>query len=162
VLSQLNGYRMLRSRFLGIGACVSLGALVVAGCGGEKSETPAATAPAPTVAKPEAPAVVEEVWTTTLPEDFPQDLPQYPGANVVKANSVPGSDIKVAFSTTDDVGKVAAYFNDSLAAQGWTTQRVDGQDGTLVFAEKGERSATYAVASAEGKTTIDLLVVEMQ
>ena len=80
----------------------------------------------------------------------------------MKANSTPGSGIKAAFSTTDDVGKVAAFFNDSLAAQGWTTQRVDGPDGTLVFADKGARSATVGVATAEGKTTIDLLVIEMR
>jgi len=154
--------RSLRSRILGIGASVSIGAFAWLGCGGEKSETPSATAPAPTAEKPAAPAVVEEVWSATLPEDFPQDVPRYPAAEVMKSISTPDSGLKVSFSTTDDPGKVAAFFSDSLAAQGWSTQRVDGADGILVFAEKGARSATVGVAAAEDKTTIDLLVVEMR
>jgi hypothetical protein len=153
---------MLRTSVLGIGVSVSIGAFALLGCGGEKSETPSATPPAPTAEKPAAPAVVDDLWTTTLPEDFPQDVPRYPAAEVVKANSTPGTGLKVTFSTTDDPGKVAAFFSDSLAAQGWSTQRVDGPEGTLVFADKGARSATVGVATADGKTQIELLVIEMR
>ena len=36
---------------------------------------------------------------------------------------------------------MASFYSDSLAAQGWSTQRVDGADGIMVFADKGARSA---------------------
>ena len=89
-------------------------------------------------------------------------MPRYPGADVVKAAldaRAPAS--SAAFTTGDDIGKVASYFADTLAAQGWSTQRIDGPDGIMVFADKGARSATVVIASAEDKTTIDLLVIEM-
>jgi len=150
VVSRLRRSRMLRSSVLGIGASVSIGTFALLGCGGEKSETPS------------APVVVEEIWTTALPEGFPQDVPQYPAAEVVKANSTLGSGLKATFSTSDDVGKVASFFNDAFAAQGWSTERADRADGTLVFADKDERSATVGISSAEGKTQIELLVIEMR
>jgi hypothetical protein len=153
--------RQLRNGFLGVGAWVSIGVLVALGCGGEKSETPAA-APGATAAQPAAPAAVADLWSTTLPADFPADVPTYPSSEVVKAISSPAEGVKVSWSTPDDVAKVASFFNDSLAAQGWSTQRVDGPDGTLVFGDKGARSATFGIAPGKGNTQIDLLLVEMR
>ena len=106
--------------------------------------------------------IIEDVWLTELPENFPDDIPRYPGAEVVKARPASEEGLSVGFSTTDDPAKVAAYFADQFAAQGWATNRVDAPEGIMVFADKGDRSATYGVASAEGKTQIDLLVVKMR
>jgi len=158
--------RVGRLRQLGIS--VALGSCLALGCGGEeKSETPddaataesrsAAPAPAP-VARP----LVEDIWLTELPADFPEDVPRYPGAEVVKARPSSEAGFVAGFTTTDDPAKVASYFADALAAQGWSTNRVDAPEGIVVFADKGERSATYGVGTAEGKTQIDILVVEMR
>ena len=150
-----------------LGISVALGSCLALGCGGEKSETPGAAAtpetPTPSAAAPVQPkAVFEDVWVTELPGNFPEDVPRYPGAEVVKARPTSEAGISVAFSTADDPAKVASYFADQFAAQGWATNRVDAPEGIMVFADKGDRSATYGVASAEGKTQIDLLVVEMR
>ena len=148
--------------FLALGSCLALA------CGGdEKSETPGAAATpespaAPTPENPEKIEIIQDVWLTELPENFPEDIPRYPGAEVVKARPASESGISVGFSATDDPAKVAAYFADQFAAQGWATNRVDAPEGIMVFADKGDRSATYGVASADGKTQIDLLVVEMR
>ena len=89
-------------------------------------------------------------------------MPRYPGAEVVKSRPASEAGWSVAFSTSDDPAKVAAYFADAFAAQGWSTQRVDAPEGIMVFADKGDRSATYGVGTVEGKTRIDLLVIEMR
>jgi len=154
----------LRGRVLAIGSLVTLGALVALGCGGEKQEAPPAPAPAPdvTAEQPTEPKAADQVWLNSLPEDFPADVPRYPSADVVKALSTPESGLKATFSTSDEPGKVAAYFNDNLAAQGWSTQRVDAADGILVLGDKGGRSATVGISAGEGKTKIELFVVEMR
>jgi hypothetical protein len=152
-----------------LGISVALGSFLALACGGEeKSETPGAAAttseaPAPGApVQPEKVEIIQDVWLTTLPENFPEDIPRYPGAEVVKARPASEDGISVGFSTSDDPAKVAAYFADQFAAQGWATNRVDAPEGIMVFADKGDRSATYGVASADGKTQIDLLVVKMR
>lgn len=158
----------MAGRLRRLGISVALGSCVALACGGEeKSETPGAAATpespsAPTPASPEKVEIIQDVWLTELPENFPEDIPRYPGAEVVKARPASESGISVGFSTTDDPAKVATYFADQFAAQGWATNRVDAPEGIMVFADKGDRSATYGVASAEGKTQIDLLVVKMR
>ncbi len=155
--------RSLRSGFLGIGAWVSIGALVALGCGGEKKEAPAAApAPGATAGQPAVPAAIADAWSSTLPADFPSDVPIYPASTVVKSKETPENGVKVGWTTADDPAKVASFYSDSLAAQGWSTQRVDGGDGILVFADKGPRSLTFGIGSAEGKTQIDLLLVQMR
>jgi hypothetical protein len=153
-----------------LGISVALGSCLALGCGGE-SETPPPPAPAPaaTGANPAAApsaaaapqAVFEDVWVTELPGNFPEDVPLYPGAEVVKARPTSEAGISVGWSTGDDMVKVASYYADQLAAKGWATNRVDAPEGIVVFADKGKRSATLGVTPAEGKTAIDLLVVEM-
>jgi hypothetical protein len=139
----------------------SLGALVALGCGGEQTEPAPAEIPAAPSEAPAPPVAVEEVWSTTLPENFPQDVPQYPAAEVVKARMVEESGVSAGWSTADAPDKVASFYSDSFAAQGWSTQRIDGPDGILIFADKEKRSASIGVTTSEGKTQIDLLLVEM-
>jgi hypothetical protein len=147
----------------GFGIAASLGALVALGCGGEKTESPAPeTTPAAPAEQSAAKPGQGELWSSTLPDNFPEDIPRYPGASVVKSHSTPESGMKVTFTTPDDPGKVAAYYNDNFVAQGWSAQRVDAPDGTLVLADKGTRSATAGIMAGEGGTNIDLLVVEMR
>jgi hypothetical protein len=154
---------------------VSIGALVALGCGGERSATPAAApgaapaappgetasaAPGATAGQPAAPAAIADVWSSTLPEDFPPDVPIYPPSQLVRSQEIPDTGVKVGWTTTDDVDKVASFYSDSLAAKGWATRRVNGDDGSLVFADKGARSLTFVIGSGPGTTTIDLLLVQ--
>ena len=149
-----------------LGISIALGTFLALGCGGEQSETPsaggAAASATAAAGKPAAPPAAAIEWSTNLPENFPQDVPRYPGANVLKARRAGDAGWVVYFGTADEPGKVAAYFADSFAAQGWSTQRVDAPEGTTMFADKGNRSVTYGVGTVGGKTQIDLLVDEMR
>jgi hypothetical protein len=141
---------------------VSAGAWLALGCGSEKSETKPGAAPAAPAAQQPAPsAAVEQAWQTALPESFPQDVPRYPGSEVVRARTTEDSAVIADFATADEAGKVVTYYADAFAAQGWATQRVDGPDGVLLFADKDQRSAALSVTSAEGKTKVNLLLSEM-
>jgi len=155
------------SRLRQLGISIALGSCLALGCGGEKSETPdaAATAGSPPTAAagtPKAAPLVEDVWLKEMPKNFPEDIPLYPGATLVRARPPSDAGFSMGFSTPDEPAKVASYFADAFAAQGWSTNRVDAPEGIMVFADKGDRSATYGVGTAEGKTQIDLLVVEMR
>jgi hypothetical protein len=140
-------------------------------CGGEQTEpaapaaeqapgqAPAAAPQAP--AAPAQPAAVDEVWSATLPESYPEDVPQYPGAEVARAKLAPDGALTVRWTSADTPDKVGTYFSDAFAGQGWSTQKIDASDGVLVFADKGSRSASVALSSVEGKTQIDLWIMEM-
>lgn len=146
---------MSRSRLglVGIVASLLVGALLALGCGSRKSEE------ASTAAGETNPG--EEGWSATLPADFPPDLPIYPGATVSKATEVPGENLKAGWTTPDEPKKVASYYTDAFTGQGWSTQRVDRDDGILVLADKPSRTATIGIGTRHGKTTIDLLAVEL-
>ena len=64
------------------------------------------------------------------------------------------------FSTPDDPAKVYANLADAFAAQGWSTERADSSDGIMLYANKGNRSATYGLSTAKGKTVVSLILVE--
>jgi hypothetical protein len=152
-----------RSRvgLVGIVASLSVGALLALGCGSKKSEKASPAGPAAGETNPAAPKPPEEEWSATLPADFPTDLPIYPGATVSKAIEVPGKNLKAGWTTADEPNKVASYYTDAFTGQGWSTQRLDRDNGTLVFADKPARSAMIGIGTSNGKTTIDLLAVEM-
>ena len=154
---------MSRSRVgvVGIVASLSVGALLALGCGSKKSEKASPASPAAGETNPAPPKIPEEVWSATLPADFPTDLPIYPGATVSKATEVPGKNLKAGWTTADEPNKVASYYTDAFTGQAWSTQRVDRNDEILVFADKGSRSAMIGIGTSKGKTTIDLLAVEM-
>ena len=170
-----------------IGISVALGSCVALGCGGEKSEEPAgakseekaqAQPEEPAAARPDeapaeaaAPSAVEPPTTlpdfdtlpsVELPEEFPEDVPLYPGARAVKATPDPeGTSGWVAqFSAADDPEKIYADLSNTFGALGWSTNRVDAEDGILLYANQGDRSVTYLLGTADGKTVISLIIVE--
>ena len=146
-----------------IGISVALGSCLALACGREESEEPAAGAAAPsTVEMPETLPDFDALPTVELPGNFPDDVPRYPGARVVKATPDPESESNwvAQFSAPDDPAKVYANLAGTFAAQGWSTERVDAPDGIWLRANKGDRSATYALSAVKGKTVIALIIVE--
>ena len=143
----------------------------LAACGGE-SETPtapdakapgaAATPPSaakvpvlPSESPPPAPS-----WTGKLPPDFPADIPQFPGAKVVGSRASHDQGLAATFSTEAAVDEVVSFYSDAFAAQGWSTDIRTLGDGTAVFADKENRTATAMVTSAEGTTHVNVLVIQ--
>jgi len=158
-------------------------ALAALGCGSEESATPPAApeAPAPAPAAPAAPpatapeaqappaavpapAVVEEVpeWTGELPNDYPEDVPHYPGAKVTLARGNAEIGIAVTFDSPDDREEVAKFYADGLAAFGWQVQLDDIPEGRMIVAQKEDRQASAIVYAGGQGTLVNLIVVPME
>jgi len=156
-----------------VGIAVALGAWLALGCGSDEAEQPAAA--------PQSPVAVidpgaadsgrsdsqglpdfDSLPTIELPANFPIDVPLYPGARAVKANPDQWSPTSwvAQFSTPDEPAKVSVALVDALAAQGWTTESVTASDGIMVYANKDQRAATYALSTAKGKTVMTLVLID--
>lgn len=159
-----------------VGISIALGSCLALGCGseesekpaGEKSEEPAAGAAAPipvvnlAMVDPTGLPDFDTLPTIELPGNFPEDVPRYPGARTVNATADASSpnDWVAQFSTPDDPAKVNANLVDAFAAQGWSTESMDTSDGIMLYANKGNRFATYALSTAKGTTVVSLILVE--
>jgi hypothetical protein len=97
--------------------------------------------------------------TDTLPADFPEDVPQYPGAEVQSARTRAGEGMSVSLTSADDVDKVASYYADTFAARGWATDIRRTPKGQAIFADKGNRTASTLVRSEGGSTRVEVIVV---
>jgi len=144
-----------------------LGALalgVVLACGGDSQEAaPAAKSGAPAATPTTKPRVTTPpVFMTELPADFPTDVPMYPGAEVTQARVSADKGLSVSLSTPDDAGKVASFYADSFAAQGWSTDIKPAPDGKAIFADKTERRVAAMVRRTDDGTQIELILVRMQ
>ena len=144
---------------------LSLSCLVVVGllaCGAE-SEAPEQPAEKPAVADPTAlePAVAppRAFQRAVLPEQFPKDLPQYPGATLGDARIGPGGGMFAQYNSPDSMEKVAAFYHSSLESEGWG---IETERRGLIFASKGSRTLTLHL-SDEGDDTwfeISLLPID--
>lgn len=156
--------------FRQIGISIALGSCLALGCGREESEQPAgekseqppagAAAPAPVVDSQESQDWFDAQPTVELPGNFPEDVPRYPGARAVKATPDPEGNWVAQFSTPDDPAKIYANLSDALAAQGWSTEKSEAPDAIMLYANKGNRSLTYALESGKGGTMVSLIILE--
>ncbi len=104
-------------------------------------------------------------WSTSdkLPNDFPADVPVYPGSTV-QGSLAAGQDTSseghyVGLQTADSVDDVAKWYKGEIAKQGWKIQADATVNGTSVLsAEKSGRIATVTIATESGKTIIALVV----
>ncbi len=136
-----------------------LGVLVIAGvlaaCGA--SEDPAESSASGGVG-----SARRADWKTTLPDDFPPDIPIYPGAELSKVRSHFGvsGGLTAVFTTSDAPDKVASEYADFLAAEGWVTERTKMGEGEMIFADKEGRTMTVTTANRNGRTELELLLLQ--
>jgi hypothetical protein len=145
---------------------VILSGLMFAGCGGSATKTENA-APAP--AKPAAPTTPTNVSTPagnvatgSLPADFPKDIPIYTGAGITSASTTGGT-VGAVLTTSDDPAKVASFYKDELAKNGWSKpQAVDMAGTSSISATKEKRRIGVGITkSQDGKTNISIGVTQM-
>lgn len=93
-----------------------------------------------------------------LPADFPGDVAIYPGMQIVSAATMPVGQM-LQGHTADDRNRVASFYTDAMAAQGWT-------DGTPADAQspvmqslrftKDKRAATINLIPAGAGTSVQI------
>ena len=99
-----------------------------------------------------------------LPEDFPKDVPVYPGAKIVSAVSAGRTDTSghmATFQSSDAPEKVAAFYKSKFST--WQVKMEMSSGGgkvLLLQSADGKRSITVVANPANGETTVTLTVQE--
>ncbi len=137
--------------------------VLMTGCGDEKT-SPAAPAPPSSTASPAAPpatgAATAPTGAASGASGLPEDLPHWPGAEVVASGGDAAEGMIVSLrarnATPDDV---FAHHREGLLANGWTLEgEIKSEDGSMLVAAKGPRRATLMFAPDEGSVEISVTV----
>lgn len=104
-----------------------------------------------------------DVGSGKLPDNFPSDFPQYPGAKVQSA--VSGNDTQkdqngmwVTFTTNDSVDKVAIFYKNELASKGWTTTGTYSAGGATTYTVQKDTQEGSVVISSSGSNGTAIVV----
>jgi hypothetical protein len=93
-----------------------------------------------------------------LPDDFPKDVPVYPGATV-KASYAAGKVLMVHLQTKDSIADSGKFYQEQLKNNGWEIGTTLNQaDTSMVTAKKAGRQCN-AVCAKEGAGTLIQLQV---
>jgi hypothetical protein len=93
-----------------------------------------------------------------LPDGFPADVPQYPGASLTWANS-DESGFLISGRTADEPDAVTEYFRREFESQGWLAEASRQPVASTVLAVKGTREATVIISSEGDMTNIDVILL---
>jgi hypothetical protein len=95
----------------------------------------------------------------SLPANFPQDTPTYPGAIVTMNTSSPDG-MMVMFKTNDSTDKVKEFYEGKLKEQGWEQQAsMNTPQGVTIVNKKGERELSVNILGGD-QTTIHMIISE--
>jgi hypothetical protein len=149
------------ARLLSLSCALAVGLLA---CGAETetatpeqpAETPAAADP--TVLQPEV-APPRGFQRVVLPEEFPDDVPQYPGAVLSAAHREPAGGMFATYEAEEPLEKVTTFFREALEEAGW---RIETERKLMIFASKGTRTFTLLLDDQGDRTwyEITLLAVD--
>lgn len=102
--------------------------------------------------------------STTIPTDWPTDVPTYPGADVTYAASLKPIDANTGrtalmLTASDPREDIVSFYDRALQKNGWTIVR-SVESGETIFrtATKDRRTLTLSIATAEGHTGITLSI----
>lgn len=100
-----------------------------------------------------------------VPDDFPNDIPIYPGSTVASSFSATQlgttTGQSVTLTTSDAVATVAAYYKQQMVQQGWTSVSTFDIAGVSQLSySKGTRTASVSVATQDNLTAVMLYAYE--
>jgi hypothetical protein len=86
-----------------------------------------------------------------MPEGFPKDVPLYPAATVFMSGKQ-GKEMTVMLKCSDDVQKVAGFYEGRLKENGWAIETTANIGEVSTFVAKKEKRQVTVVISAENIT----------
>lgn len=150
---KLGGDTMISKQWLW---CVLAAALVVGLGGCRETEKPSAASTGAA-----EPALPTPASGPEIPTNFPTDVPQYPGGEVLLTRDGGDKSVSLRFQTDDPVPQVAGFYARLLTAEGWSTENRPSIGGAAVFANKGKRRAAVSVSTTKaGKTQVDVMIAK--
>lgn len=160
-------------RIRSVVACIA-GVLLFA-CGGSEeptqpAEQPAAAQPAEPAAPTARPQAPDESGLkgvisgeASVPDDFPSDVPPYPGAVPTASMSAAGQGVLVTFDSNDDPQMVFDFYQEALVDQGWTIESSATMgDQWMLSASKDDRNVRLSIASAPVGSQIGIAVARAE
>lgn len=88
----------------------------------------------------------------SIPDNFPDDVPLYPGAKARSVSYNPEQDLHgfVVLVTNDDVDTVMAWYADQASKNGWTQSGSFNMEGTqMLMFTQGDRAMNVSSAPTE-------------
>jgi hypothetical protein len=93
-----------------------------------------------------------------VPEDFPEDIPVYPGATPIIHTSVKGGRM-LQLKTSDAIDKVRAFYKEKLKAEGWKEESESSTDAIkLLNNTKDTRTLSVVITQGDDGTSLTLSV----
>jgi hypothetical protein len=162
---------MDRSRkFSSLLTALAMACLFTAACDSGTQEPPAPDTAMPVTQQddatpePSVPRELAEGSTATIPEEFPNEIPIYPGAMASQGKGTISEGVPMAavqLETSDSPEEVYEYYKDQLNRNGWTIQEREGLEGkNAVSATNGKCTATIMAAPADDGGTLVFLLSE--
>ncbi len=98
---------------------------------------------------------------TTLPKGFPDDVPLYPGLQLLGSSAAPGTeDYAVQATSTDGIDKIAAYYGKELKSRNWEEERTMamamGQDMRILAYTKDGRRVHVTLHATDDSTMVSI------
>lgn len=93
-----------------------------------------------------------------IPEDFPEDVPLYPGATIQMVMENEEDTFSLVSSTGDDMTKVTEFFKKSCVDKGWKEVMVmaQGPEMSILNYEKNDRVLSVMLALADGEVSVNI------
>jgi hypothetical protein len=100
---------------------------------------------------------------TTLPGDFPKDLPLYPGATVVSYVSMGPGTQQAHFTSRETMAAVQKFYARKLPGEGWQIiQELKMPNAYTIIGQKGKRQASVIIAQDGSGSGITLGLTEIE
>jgi hypothetical protein len=128
------------------------------------TETPAPVAREGEIDSSRFPTELPEGATAAIPDNFPTDMPVYPGAQAAQGKGVeiegsPQSAVQLL--TNDALPDVHRFYSAELASKGWTVDSDEQSDAAATLqATKGDCKASVLITPAEGGGSDIFIVTE--
>ena len=108
------------------------------------------------------PTELPEGVTAAVPDNFPSDIPIYPGAQAAQGKGVEiegSAESAVQFLTNDAFPAVHKFYSDQMQGKGWTiSEDTENEGAATIQAAKGDCKTNILIVPAEGGGS-DIMVV---
>jgi len=125
-------------------------------------DVPAAAAREGEIDPARFPTELPEGATASVPDNFPGDVPIYPGSQAAQGKGIEiegSAQSAVQFLTNDAPGDVRTFYSAELAAKGWTLDsESENEAAAMIQATKNDCKVNVLITPAEGGGS-DIFVV---
>jgi len=105
-------------------------------------------------------SVTMNVGGDKIPDDYPKDLPVYPGAKVMVTQSLSEKNARtLMLESTDPADKIAEFYKKGLESNGWKIENTMTSGEMNIFtAAKENRQAVLQIMNGGDKRTINQVI----